>query len=215
MVRKRPIDMLVGNTLNTIPYQDEKPELIQLNKALSRADTRHDIPVRFGDGFFTTTLNSVYGEEIEIIPGSPATLYRDSLPSNDIFTNAIKSQVSSYHLDSVNFNFEGNPYVYALDSLTGPIPKHSSIPYFMRKLETGIELLQGDTKIVVVSDNASADAVHRTIKKQSEIFLRNANAEHPGAPITEAVTLASIIDMAGKSVPPNWAELFHAWWDDL
>ena len=224
MVRKRIrdayLDGLRGNTLNTIPYQDEKPELIQLNKALSKADTRHDIPIHIGPGVFTTTLNIVYGEQIQIIPGPPVVSYIDDRPSNDIFTNAIKSQVSSYQLNSVNFNFEGNPYAYALPSLSGPMPKHSSIPYFMRTLETGIELLEGDTKIVVVSDNASANAVHRTIKKQSEIFLRNANAghptnaEHPRAPITEAVTLASIIDMAGKSVPPNWAELFHAWWDN-
>ena len=213
-IKNAYLNGLLGNTLNTIPYQAEKPELIQLNKALSKADTRHDIPVHLSPGFFTATLNSVYTEQIEIIPGPPVVLYTDYSPSNDIFTNAIKSQVSSYQLDSVNFNFEGNPY--ALGSLSGPMPKHSSIPYFMRTLETGIELLQGDTKIVVVSDNASANAVHRTIKKQSEIFLRNANAnaEHPRAPITEAVTLASIIDMAGKSVSPNWAELFHAWWND-
>jgi len=211
---KRRLDE--SNTLNTIPYQDEKPELIQLNKALSKADTRHDIPVHLSPGFFTTTLNGVYGGRIDIIAGPPVVSYIDDPPSNDIFTNAIKSQVSSYNLNSVNFNFnfEGNPYVYTFDSLSGPMPKHSSIPYFMQRLETGIELLQGDTKIVVVSDNASANAVHRTIKKQSEIFLRNANPPPAGAPITEAVTLASIIDMAGKSVPPNWAELFHAWWDD-
>jgi hypothetical protein len=212
MVRKRPMDMLVGNTLNTIPYQVKKPELIQVNKALSRADTRHDIPVRFGVGFFTTTLNGVYGEQIEISPGPPVILYQDSSSSNDIFTNAIKNQVRSYQVDSVNFNFEGNPY--ALPSLYGPIPKHSSIPYFMRTLETGTELLQGDTKVVVVSDNASADAVQRSISRHSQIFLRNANSQPHPANITEAVTLASIIDMAGKSVPGNWAELFHAWWDD-
>jgi len=216
-IKHRLVGGLQGNTLNTIPYQDEKPELIQLNKALSKADTRHDIPVHIGPGFFTTILNSVYQERIDIIEGPPVVSYRDSTPSNDIFTNAIKSQVSSYNLNSVNFNFEGNPYVYALHSLSGPIPKHSSIPYFMQRLETGIELIrEGETKVVVVSDNASLASVHREIlKNQSQIFLRNVNPPPPERPtIEETVTLASIIDMAGKSVPTNWAALFHKWWDE-
>jgi hypothetical protein len=201
-----------GNILNTIPRQSDLR--VQLNKALSKADTRHDIPLSNQHVVsLTSILNIVYGENIVI--GRDDT-YSDYPPNSDIFTTAIHFQVDSYQLNQGVGGLrliDGDPF----NALSGPIPKHSSIPYFMQRLETGIELIrEGETKVVVVSDNVSAGAVDRAIlKNQSQIFLRNVNPPPPARQnIEETVTLSSIVDMAGKSVPPNWAELFHAWWDN-
>jgi len=213
MVKNRIKHRLVdGNTLNTIPRQSDLR--VQLNKALSKADTRHDIPLSHQHVVsLTSILNIVYGENIVI----GTDTYYDYPPNSDIFTTAIHLQVDSYQLNQdvggLNRLIDGNPF----NALSGPIPKHSSIPYFMQRLETGIELIrEGETKVVVVSDNVSAGAVDRAIlKNQSQIFLRNVNPPPPVHPnIEETVTLSSIVDMAGKSVPTNWAELFHRWWDE-
>jgi hypothetical protein len=212
MPRKRLRDMFPqgGNILTTIPYQT--PVLIQLNKGNSKADTRHDIPSPMTNGFLTTVLNLVYGENIQIEPGS---VYTDYPASNDIFTNGIKSQVASFQLgENLSFMFQANPYLLPLSC--GPIPKSksSSIKYFMRTLDTGRELLQGaETKVVVVADNVSRDAVNRTIA-QSRNFLNKVNSNPNPVNINETVTLASIVDMAGKSVPNNWTQVFDTWWND-
>ena len=213
MIRKRVKHRMVNNVLTTIPYQTDLR--VKLNKALSKADTRHDIPLSFQNLSLTSVLNAVYGENIVIIRDTN-TIYHDYPPNSDIFTTAIHEQVNSYQL-SQNVGglirmFDANPF----NALNGPIPKHSRIPYFMQTLETGIELIrEGETKVVVVSDNASLDSVHRAISKQSQIFLRNVNPRPPEPPnIEETVTLSSIVDMAGKSVPTNWAQLFHRWWDN-
>lgn len=210
MPRNRVRDRLDRrNTLNTIPHQNNV--LIQLNKGVSKADTRHDLPLPITNYFLTVVLNLVYGAQIEIRPGD---VYQDYAPGRDIFTMSVKEQVRLYQLSQGVYRIDANPFNTALN---GPIPKFDSIKYFMRTLDTGRDLLvdEGETKVVVVSDNASLASVHRKIsEKTTQIFLHKVNSAPDPVNISETTTLSTVVDMAGKSVPHNWAQLFHTWWDD-
>ena len=172
--------------LNTFPsIMDDIQK--NLNRAHSKSDTRHDFDLNMANTILTTTINQLYGENIVI---SRDFTYTDYPPDRDPFTISMDTQVSRYQL---NIFTEVIPYPI----LNGPVPK-LNMKSFMGEFD-GLRLQ--NTKIVTVSDNVSANSL-----------LQKLNSQPGSHNVTEMVTISSIVDIGGRSVPTDFQNLFNEWW---
>ena len=180
--------------LTTIPYINNDVLRKNLNLALSKADSRHDFDFNIAHNYLLTfTLNHLYGEAIAINDGNS---YTDYTHDTDPFTKAINAHVHSYQ---VRGNFLIQDFDIVSQFKNGPVPKMNK-----KSIMGDVNGLDMRNKnIVTVSDNVSKDSL-----------LNNLNSPPDSLNLTEMVTVSSIVDVGGRSVPDNWKDRFHEWWNE-
>jgi hypothetical protein len=178
--------------LHTIPHVDDLQK--KLNLALSKADSRHDFDFHIAHNHLLTfTLNHLYGVEIPINAGNS---YTDYTHDTDPFTKAINAHVHSYQVQNT---FSIQDFNIVSEFKNGPVPKMNK-----KSIMGDVNGLDMRNKnIVTVSDNVSRES-----------FLEKLNSPPDSLNVTEMITVSSIVDVGGRSVPDNWNERFHKWWNE-
>jgi hypothetical protein len=109
----------------------------------------------------------------------------------------IRDSVHSYQVRD-NFSISIQDFNIVSEFKNGPVPKMNK-----KSIMGDVNGLDMRNKnIVTVSDNVSIES-----------FLDKLNSPPDPLNVTEMITVSSIVDVGGRSVPGNYKDLFYQWWD--